>query len=132
MNDNDVKAILAAVGTEVLSRGGAPLPTAGGLALALGGPWIARKVEDAVLILKERFRTVQKILSKTQEEEFLSMFLRYIRSAQEGAARKNLHLMADVMAGMIERDAIYADDFLREASVLSELSGKEIIILGSI
>ncbi len=132
MNDSDVTAILAAVGTEVLARGGAPLPTASGVALAFGGVWLARKIEDAVTILQERFRTIQKILSKTQEEEFLSMFLRYIRSAQEGAARKNLHLMADVMAGMIERDAIYADDFLREAGILSELSGKEIIILGSI
>ena len=132
MDENDVKAILAAVDTEVLTDGGMVLPGVGGVAMALGGLWVAKKVENAIAILTERFRSIRKDLSGLQADEFVAMFLRYVRSAQEGAARRNLQLMASVMAGMVERDAIHADDFLREASVLSELSSKEIVVLGSI
>lgn len=132
MEDSDVKTLLAAMGTEILAAGGAPLPSLGGVALALGGPWAARKVEEAFVILTDRFRGIRKLLTEAQAEEFRAMLLRYIRSAQEGAAHRNLRLMGSVMAGMIKRDAVHADDFLREATILSELSSKEIVILGSI
>lgn len=55
---------------------------------------------------------------------------RYMRAAQEGAARLNLRLLAGVIAGQLSGSGLYADEFLRWADILAALRREEVIVLG--
>ncbi|MBN3785556.1 hypothetical protein [Burkholderia sp. Ac-20353] len=63
-------------------------------------------------------------------DESVAIVYRYLRSAQEGAARLNLRLLAGVFAGQIKGAAIAADEFLYYADILASLKRDEVILLG--
>ena len=61
-------------------------------------------------------------------DEAVAMAFEYMSAAHRGAARVNLRLMAQVMQGQIQNSPpLYADNFLRWASLLASLSREEII-----
>ncbi|MBB3409210.1 hypothetical protein FHT87_003129 [Rhizobium sp. BK316] len=63
-------------------------------------------------------------------DEAAAITYRYMRAAEEGAARLNLRLLARVIVGSAEGPGLYADDFLRWADVLAGLRREEVIVLG--
>jgi len=65
-------------------------------------------------------------------DESVAIVYRFLRSAQEGAARLNLRLLAAVFAGQVRERAIAADDFLYYADMLASLRRDEIILLGAL
>ncbi|AJZ56683.1 hypothetical protein OI25_7215 [Paraburkholderia fungorum] len=65
-------------------------------------------------------------------DESVAIIYRYLRSAQEGAARLNLRLLAAVFTGQVKDGAIAADQFLYYADILASLKRDELIILGSL
>ena len=64
-------------------------------------------------------------------DEFVAVLYRYMRAAQEGAARLNLRLMARVIRSQIEHEGLYASEFLRHAELISSLSREEVILLAT-
>jgi hypothetical protein len=64
-------------------------------------------------------------------DEFVAIIYRYMRAAQEGTAHLNLMLMARVVRSQIEREGLYASEFLRYADLIASLSREEVILLGS-
>ena len=55
----------------------------------------------------------------------------YLRAAQEGAARRNLEMMAEALTSAAEEPSFYPDEFRRQARLLSDLSREEIYILAA-
>jgi hypothetical protein len=67
------------------------------------------------------------------EDDAAAFLLRYLRAAQEGAARLNLRLMARVVVGKAHAgEPLYADEFLRYADTLASLARNEVVLLGAL
>jgi hypothetical protein len=66
------------------------------------------------------------------EDDAAAFIFRYIRAAEEGTARLNLRLMAQVIAGQHQHPTLTADEFLYHASIVASLRREEIILLGTV
>jgi hypothetical protein len=55
----------------------------------------------------------------------------YLRAAQEGAARRNLEMMAEALATAAAEPSFYPNEFRRQASVLADLSREEVYVLAA-
>ncbi len=90
-------------------------------------------------LMKKRHNLLQEIVlsefrqgnfHRADEDELISIFFRLIRDAEEGVAKNNLCLMARVINGMAEKNAVKASSFLKYANTLSGLSEDEVTVLG--
>lgn len=101
---------------------------------AAGGEVIKRilrkRAEAAREILVDELRRGQKFKEEISEDEVAAVIFRYMRAAEEGAARRNLRFLAAVAAGQASHDGLYADDFLRWADVIASLAPEEVVVLG--
>jgi hypothetical protein len=91
---------------------------------------LAGRAEDARQILVDKLAKGKANLKELPETDAAAIIFRYMRAAEEGAARLNLKLLADVVANQDVKPAFYANEFLRWADVLSALSAKEVVVLG--
>lgn len=66
------------------------------------------------------------------EDEAIGVIHRYLVAVRDGAARRNMRLMADVIAGMYYRQKLFRDDFSKHAEALAGLSRDEIIVAGRV
>ncbi|MBB6221935.1 hypothetical protein [Rhizobium leguminosarum] len=87
----------------------------------------AQKARD---ILLAEIRLGTRPIQFQSADEAAAITYRYMRAAEEGAARTNLRLLARVIVGSAEGSGLYADDFLRWADVLAGLRREEVIVLG--
>ena len=65
-----------------------------------------------------------------QEDEKIEILYRYFIAARDGAARRNLRLLARVMVGLAMRDALYTDTFNRYADICARLTRDQIFVIG--
>lgn len=79
-------------------------------------------------VLLEEVREGKTFTSQEKLEDAAAMALRYARAAEEGAARRNLRLMARLLAGALEDEGLYASEFLRWAPTLASLSREELAV----
>ena len=91
---------------------------------------LARRAKTARQILCDEIKMGQKTSDDIPQEEVAAIVFRYMRASQEGAARMNLRLMAAIISEQIKTTDLYADDFLRWASIICDLKRDEIIVLG--
>jgi len=86
------------------------------------------------LLIEELSRgsvTLASAVLLDRADDAVAMILRYMRAAEEGAARLNLRLMAQVIAGQQQTPTLTADEFLYHASIISALRREEIVLLGT-
>lgn len=72
------------------------------------------------------------LLDAPRTDEFVAIVWRYLRAAEEGAARTNLRLMAAVIAGKPSSPPLYASEFLRWSDLVASLSEAEIVLLATL
>lgn len=89
---------------------------------------LKKRLQAAREVMLEEARGGRSFTTEQDLESGVAMVLRYLRAAEEGAARRNLRLMARVMSGMAESDGLYADEFLRWADIIASLSREEIVV----
>jgi hypothetical protein len=65
------------------------------------------------------------------KDDTVAVIYHYFRSACMGAARVNLRLLAQAIAGRLRTDTLVADDFLPHADALASLSREEIYLLAT-
>lgn len=94
------------------------------------GALLAKRAEAARDILVDRLQKAKATLKDIPEEEAAAITYRYMRAAEEGAARINLKLLADVIVGQDAKPGFFANDFLLWAEVISSLRHEEIVMLG--
>jgi hypothetical protein len=63
-------------------------------------------------------------------EPAAAIFLRYSKAVNDGAAKRNLRLLAQVIAGMKRQKALNVDRFGRWVALLQDMSRDEIVLLG--
>ncbi|MGN4031768.1 transposase, partial [Burkholderia gladioli] len=108
--------IFSAVLGDAASLAGLPMQAVAG---ALGGEILDRLLktrrERATEIMLEALKRGTTRVHPDDLEESVSVLYRYLRAAEEGAARRNLRLLADVFAGQVRGKAVAADEFLYQA-----------------
>jgi hypothetical protein len=71
-------------------------------------------------------------LQAAQQDDAIAIIYRYMLAVRDGAARRNLRLLARVVSGLGQRDRLFADDFNKYAEALSRLSRDEILVIGTL
>lgn len=61
---------------------------------------------------------------------FQSILVKYAAAARDGAARKNIRLLAEAMNGLNRRKQLHTDEFERFADVLSRMTRDQMIFCG--
>lgn len=90
----------------------------------------AKRLEDARRILLKRMKKGEHWA--IQDDKAAAALFSYIRAAQEGAARMNLDLLAQAIAGKADEKTFAPDEFRRWARVLSELTRDEVLVLAGL
>lgn len=109
--------------------GGNAVSAAAGAAL---DQLLRKRLEAARAIQLDELRRGEIALHELDAEEAAAIFYRYLRAAQEGAARINLRLMAKVIAGQARLGDLRADLFLGYAEMLAGLRREEIILISAL
>jgi hypothetical protein len=87
----------------------------------------------AQAILREELARGTKSLHDVPDEDAAAAVFRYLRAAQEGTARRNLRLMAQVMANLEPKSpTLYADEFLALADTLASMRREELIVVAAL
>lgn len=95
---------------------------------------LRRRAECARDILLEELRHGRANigLDAPDVDEAVAALWRYLRAAEEGAARLNLRLMASVIDGQLAAKALHADQFLAWADLIASLSKEEVILIATL
>ena len=89
-----------------------------------------RKARD---ILIEELRRGQALIESVGDvDEVAAIFLKYMRAAEEGAARLNLRLMAMAISGMGHKQTLTANRFLYYVAFLATLTREEVIAIATL
>ncbi|MCQ1766098.1 hypothetical protein NOJ28_11180 [Neorhizobium galegae] len=91
---------------------------------------LQKRAESARSVLIEEIRAGRSFIHEVGEDQAAAITFRYMRAGIEGAARRNLRLLASIAAGQGAETGLYADEFLRWADALSGLGRAELIVLG--
>ncbi len=130
---NRLPAVFGAVLGDILAACQLPGGNLAGMtAEALLRHFLKDRLEAAHAILIAEVRRGSRDITDPEIEEAVSIAYRYIRAAREGTARRNLRLMARVIAGQMEFGALVADEFLRHADTLASLRREEVILLATV
>ena len=81
------------------------------------------------VLQKQLARAEINIADAADRDEAAAMVFEYIEAARQGAARRNLRMLAEIMAKKLTAPPIYASEFLRWSRLLADLSPEEIITL---
>ena len=92
---------------------------------------IERRREVARAILLEELRKGCVCIDDPDSaiDEFVQIAHAYFRAADEGAARRNLILLAKIISGQANSGSFSAEDFLSWTVILSTLSKNELIVI---
>lgn len=104
---------------------------AGGVAVGICTNFIRTKLDQAHDILMQEIASGNiDPLEAAQQDDAIAAIYRYVIAARDGAARRNLRLLARAMVGLCQRHRLFADDFNEYAEALSRLTRNEIIVVG--
>ena len=83
-----------------------------GTAAMLFREFMGRRADEARDILVQELRRGNvDTLEVASEDEAFSIIYRYSLAMRDGAARRNLRLLARVMVGLAQRDQLFSDEF---------------------
>jgi hypothetical protein len=120
----------AAVVSDVLSA----LQMPGGSFIGkLGDKYLERKQKEAAEILIEEVSkgSPEPInFTDSNADPMIEIIYRFLKAAADGAARENLRLLAQVIAGLKRNKALEPDKFRKWANILEQLTRDELIVIG--
>jgi len=108
---------------DVLGCFGVPTSTA----MQLYNDILGERAQGALEMLLSEVR--QGRFEGVDQHEAVGVIARFQRDAMEGVAKNNLRLMARIINGMAEQQALMAPTFLRYANILASLTDDEISML---
>jgi hypothetical protein len=129
MGDNKLVELCADFFVDALEALGVPAGAAGGL-FSL---FMQKRLDQARDILLEELSSGQiDLLQAAQQDEAIAIIYRCMLAVRDGAARRNLRLLARVVSGLGQRDRLFADEFNKYAEALARLSRDEILVIGTL
>jgi hypothetical protein len=99
----------------------------------LGDKYLERKQREAAEILIEEVSKgspEQINFSNSDADPLIDIIYRFAKAAADGAARENLRLLAQVIAGLKRNKALEPDKFRKWANILEQLTRDELIVIG--
>ncbi len=121
---------MADVVTAFASHGAGTISAVGGVAIQ---KLMERRLNDARDILLDEVRSGDLNLSIARDlGESVAIGFRYARAAQEGTARLNLRLLAQVISGQAHLGNLVADEFLYWSDILASLRREEVILVATL
>jgi hypothetical protein len=91
---------------------------------------IEKRAAAAREILQEELsRADISPIEAMDRDEAAAMVFGYAEAARQGAGRRNLRMLAQILAGAIAAPPVYASEFLRWSRILADLTTEEIIVL---
>lgn len=101
---------------------------------ALFKAWQKRKIREAQDILIEELKSGVRLPGEVDYDTFFGLLFRYLNAAKQGAARRNLRLMAQIIrSGCFEDPIPFQPDVVASnADLVSQLSREEIILLATL
>jgi|SRR3954447_26727597 hypothetical protein len=130
MADSDLVPVGATIVSEVLSAFFLP---GGATVTLLADAYLAKKRKSAAELLIREIGSGRHGPINWEEhdiEPLIDTVLRFSKAVEEGAARENLFLLAQVIAGLKKRRAFEADLFRRWCRILEHLSRDELLLIG--
>lgn len=102
----------------------------GGLLAKAVDTHLARKSQEAVEIAIEELAKGNVDFDEADAEPFVAILLRYSKAASEGAARRNLRLLMQIVVGLKRNKALDGDAFRRWAGILEHMTRDELMLIG--
>ena len=99
----------------------------------LGDKYLERKQTEAAEILIEEVSkgSAEPInFTDSDTDPLIEIIYRFSKAAADGAARENLRLLAQVIAGLKRNKALQPDKFRKWANVLEQLTRDELLVVG--
>jgi hypothetical protein len=99
----------------------------------LGDKYLERKQTEAAEILIEEMAkgtSDPSSISESDVDPLIEITYRYSKAAADGAARRNLRLLAQVIAGLKRSKALEPDRFRKWANILEQLTRDELMVVG--
>jgi hypothetical protein len=130
MSDSDMLPFGAAVAADVLSAFSLP---GGSTLTALAGAYLAKRRREATNILIEEIASGRHGEIRFDDHDIdplIEMIMRFSKVVADGAARENLILLAQVIAGMKKNKALDSDKFRKWCSILENLNRDQLICIG--
>ena len=125
----NIVSAITADGLAVLMQQ-APTATLSGLMGAAYESWLNKKAKEAHGILIAEISKGRRLSNDVAPDTFFGLLHRYLNATKQGAARRNLRLMAQVLAGSLEQDCPFEPDKLASfAELVSDLTRDEIKFL---
>jgi hypothetical protein len=126
---NNALSIVSTITQEIMATSGVP----GGATVAqLFSTYQANREKEGREILLKRIAEAQiDVYEAASQDELIGVIYSYMLCSNKGAARINLDLLAQAIAGEMKRDRIYPDKFHKYINVLSSLTRDEILIIGT-
>ncbi len=121
---SQVPMSLTEVATDILDH----VPTGSVFKFAIQQVFKKRIMAAREILLEEIKNGNKEVLDSV--DEMVAIVYRYSRAAQEGAARINLRLMAQVISGKNVSENLTANRFLYYADIISSLRLEEIKLIG--
>ena len=127
MGDMSLINVASHIASDIASVLGIPTTALG----ATLRSYIERQQEVALKILLEEL-TKGKIddLHVAAEDERVAIVYQYFIAARNGAARRNLRLLARSIIGLARRDRLFVDEFSKYQHVLERLTRDQIVVVG--
>jgi hypothetical protein len=108
-------------------------PPTATIATSLGAAyetWLTGKAKEAHDILLTEISKAKRLSTDVEPDAFFGLLHRYLNATKQAAARRNLRLMAQVLAGSLEHDCPFQPDKLAScAELVGNLTRDEIKFL---
>jgi hypothetical protein len=92
--------------------------------------WLNKRAKEAHDILLSEIAKRKRLSGDVEPDAFFGLLHRYLNATKQGVARRNLHLMAQVIRGSLEQDCPFQPDKLAScAEQVAELTRDEIKFL---
>jgi hypothetical protein len=130
MADSDLVPFGAGIAGDVLSALGLP---GGGTLSAVATSYLAKKRREAAEVLIKEIsagRHGPVNFNEQDVEPLIDIVLRFSKAVADGAARENLRLLAQIIAGLKKRRALDPDRFRRWAQIVEDMTRDELMVVG--
>ena len=95
--------------------------------------WLSKKAIEAHEILLAEMASGERLVGDIDPNAFFGLLHRYLNATKQGAARRNLRLMAQILRGSLEKDCPFVSDELNaNAELVSTLTREEIRFLAAL
>ncbi|ULR44044.1 hypothetical protein [Rhizobium sp. K102] len=102
----------------------------GGVFGKLADGYLAKRRQEAIDICLGELSRGKEDYVEADMEPFVVILLRYSKSVADGASRKNLRVLAQVIAGLKRNKTLSGDLFQRWAGILEHMTRDELMLIG--